>query len=239
MGSHDENLDPAEISKFDLMASRWWDPNSEFKPLHDINPLRLQWIAQGCAGLADKRTLDVGCGGGILSESLAAAGARVTGIDMGKGALQTARLHLLESGLTVQYEQIAVERMAEQHPQAFDLITCMEMLEHVPDPASVIRACATLAKPGAHLFFSTINRNPKAYALAIIGAEYLLRMLPAGTHDYDKFITPAELGHWIREAGLELASISGVTYNPLGKSYHLNARDVSVNYMVHCRRPLD
>jgi len=233
------NLDPNEIGKFDAMASRWWDPQSEFKPLHDINPLRHQWIEQLAGGLKNRVVLDVGCGGGILSESLARSGAEVTGIDMGKGALQVARLHLLESGLEVQYERIAVERLAQERPEHFDLVTCMEMLEHVPDPGSVIRACAQLVRPGGHVFLSTLNRNAKSYAFAILGAEYLLRLLPAGTHDYDKFITPAELARWVRQAGLELGEMTGQTYNPLSKSYRLNPQDVSVNYMLHCRRPLD
>ena len=233
------NLDPNEIGKFDAMASRWWDPQSEFKPLHDINPLRHQWIEQLAGGLKNRVVLDVGCGGGILSESLARSGAEVTGIDMGKGALQVARLHLLESGLEVQYERIAVERLAQERPEHFDLVTCMEMLEHVPDPSSVIRACAQLVRPGGHVFLSTLNRNAKSYAFAILGAEYLLRLLPTGTHDYDKFITPAELARWVRQAGLELGEMTGLTYNPLSKSYRLNPQDVSVNYMLHCRRPLD
>ncbi|MBF0255201.1 MAG: bifunctional 2-polyprenyl-6-hydroxyphenol methylase/3-demethylubiquinol 3-O-methyltransferase UbiG [Gammaproteobacteria bacterium] len=231
------NVDHAEIGKFDALATRWWDPNSEFKTLHDINPLRLQWIERGCGGLKGKLALDVGCGGGILSEAMAAAGAQVSGIDLGKGALQTARLHLLESGLEVAYEQIAVEQLAVREPGRFDLLSCMEMLEHVPDPQSVVRACAELVRPGGDVFLSTINRNPKAYAFVILGAEYLLRMLPTGTHDYAKFITPAELGRWCREAGLELQSLTGLTYNPLTREYKLNADDISVNYLMHCRRP--
>jgi 2-polyprenyl-6-hydroxyphenyl methylase / 3-demethylubiquinone-9 3-methyltransferase len=233
------NLDPNEIGKFDAIAARWWDPHSEFKPLHEINPLRHRWIEQLAGGLKGKQVLDVGCGGGILSESMARSGAEVTGIDLGKGALQVARLHLLESGLEVRYERIAVERLAEERPGHFDLVVCMEMLEHVPDPASVIRACALLARPGGHVVFSTINRNPKAYAFAILGAEYLLRLLPVGTHDYDRFITPAELGRWVRQAELEPGEMTGLSYNPLSQSYRLNAADVSVNYLLHCRRPLD
>lgn len=233
------NVDPNEINKFEELASRWWDPHSEFKPLHDINPLRHDWIEQLSSGLEGKRMLDVGCGGGILAESLAAGGAIVTGIDMGEGPLSVAKLHLLESGLEIDYQRIPVEQIAEQHPGEFDVVTCMEMLEHVPDPGSVIEACSRLIKSGGHLFFSTINRNPKAYLLAIVGAEYLLKLLPTGTHDYDKFITPAELGGWIREAGLELAHMTGMTYNPLTSEYRLKRSDVSVNYMVHCRRPLE
>lgn len=233
------NLDPNEIGKFDAMASRWWDPHSEFKPLHEINPLRHAWIEQLAGGLQDKQVLDVGCGGGILSESMARGGAQVTGIDLGKGALQVARLHLLESGLEVCYERIAAERLAEERPGQFDLVVCMEMLEHVPDPASVIRACARLVRPGGQVFFSTINRNPKSYALAILGAEYLLRLLPVGTHDYERFITPAELGRWVRQAGLEPGEMTGLSYNPLTRSYRLNPADVSVNYLLHCRRPQD
>lgn len=228
------NVDPAEVSKFEELASRWWDPNSEFKPLHEINPLRLAYIEES-AGLQDKQVLDVGCGGGILSESMAAKGARVTGIDMGEAPLQVARLHLLESGLEVNYERIAVERLAEERPASFDLVTCMEMLEHVPDPASVVHACARLVKPGGHVFFSTLNRNPKSFLFAIIGAEYLLRLLPKGTHDFAKFIRPSELDRWIRAAGLTTQDMTGLLYNPLTQSYKLGP-DVDVNYMVRSRR---
>lgn len=227
------NVDHAEISKFEELASRWWDPHSEFKPLHEINPLRLGYIDE-IAGLKGKRVLDVGCGGGILSESMAAAGADVTGIDMGEAPLQVARLHLLESGLEVNYERIPVERLAEEQPGSYDIVTCMEMLEHVPDPSSVVRACAQLTKPDGNLFFSTLNRNPKSYLFAIIGAEYLLRLLPKGTHDYSKFIRPSELDRWIREAGLSTSDMTGLIYNPLTGHYRLNPRDVDVNYMVSC-----
>ena len=230
------NVDYAEVSKFDQLASRWWDPQSEFKPLHDINPLRLGFI-DARASLAGKRVLDVGCGGGILAESMAALGADVTGIDMGAAPLEIARLHLLESGLKVEYRQMPAEQLATECPGEFDIVTCMEMLEHVPDPASVIAACATLVKPGGQVFFSTINRNPKSYLVAIIGAEYLLRMLPKGTHDFAKFIRPSELSHWIRDARLEIDDIIGLTYNPLIDVYRLDPRDVDVNYTVATHRP--
>ena len=233
------NVDPNEINKFEELASRWWDPNSEFKPLHDINPLRHGWIEQLSGGLKGKKVLDVGCGGGILTESLAAGGADAVGLDMGKGPLEVAKLHLLESGLEVDYQRIPAEQMAEQHSAEFDTVTCMEMLEHVPDPGSVIEACSRLVKPGGHIFFSTINRNPKAYLFAIVGAEYVMKLLPRGTHEYDKFITPAELGGWVREAGLEMAHMIGITYSPLTGQYQLKQNDVSVNYMIHCRRPLE
>ena len=225
------NVDPAEVSKFEELASRWWDPHSEFKPLHEINPLRLDYIdARG--GLDGKAVLDVGCGGGILSESMAARGAIVTGIDMGRAPLEVARLHLLETGQQVDYQQIAAEQLAAERAGQFDVVTCMEMLEHVPDPASVVRACAQLVKPGGQVFFSTINRNPKSYLFAIIGAEYLLRMLPQGTHDYAKFIRPSELARWTRAAGLQTQDITGLTYNPLNGIYRLDPRDVDVNYMI-------
>jgi len=230
------NVDHAEINKFEQLASRWWDPESEFKPLHEINPLRLDFI-DARAGLNGKDVLDVGCGGGILAESMAARGAKVTGIDMGEAPLEVARLHLLESGERVDYRRIAVEELAAEAAGRFDVVTCMEMLEHVPDPASVVAACATLVKPGGHVFFSTINRNPKAYLFAIVGAEYLLRMLPRGTHDFAKFIRPSELGRWTRAAGLDTHEITGMTYNPLSGVYKLHPRDVDVNYMVACRRP--
>jgi 2-polyprenyl-6-hydroxyphenyl methylase/3-demethylubiquinone-9 3-methyltransferase len=229
------NVDPGEIAKFEALASRWWDPESEFKPLHEINPLRLDFI-DARAGLAGKRVVDVGCGGGILAEAMAHRGARVTGIDLGEAPLAVARLHAEESGVEVDYRRISVEALAEEMPGAFDVVTCLEMLEHVPDPASVVRACATLVKPGGHLFFSTLNRNPKAYALAILGAEYLLRLLPRGTHDYEKFIRPAELASWCRAAHLEIQEQSGLVYNPLTRRYRLHPTDVSVNYLMHCRR---
>ena len=228
------NVDRAEIAKFEALAHRWWDMESEFKPLHEINPLRTNWIDDK-ASLAGKEVLDVGCGGGILSEAMAQRGATVTGIDMGEAPLAVARLHQLESGVEVDYQQCTAEEMAELHPARFDVVTCMEMLEHVPDPASVIRACATLVKPGGHVVFPTINRNPKSFALAIVGAEYLLRMLPRGTHEYAKFIRPSELGKWSREAGLDMQDIIGLTYNPLLRYYKL-APDVDVNYMIHCQR---
>ena len=229
------NADPAEIAKFEALASRWWDPQSEFKPLHEINPLRLDYIERHASGLDGKQVLDVGCGGGILSESMATLGAQVTGIDMGKAPLSVARLHGLESGIEVDYQQATAEAFAEQHPSRFDVVTCMEMLEHVPDPASVIRACHTLVKPDGMVFFSTINRNPKAYLLAIVGAEYLLRMLPRGTHDYDKFIRPSELESWARHAGLKMLDLTGMSYNPLSKQYSLG-RDLAVNYLACCTR---
>ena len=230
------NVDHAEVSKFEQLASRWWDPNSEFKPLHEINPLRLDYIDER-VGLSGKSVLDVGCGGGILAESMAARGAHVTGIDMGEAPLEVARLHLLESGQQVDYRQITAEQLAEEMPGRFDAVTCMEMLEHVPDPASVIAACAALVRPGGQVFFSTINRNPKSYLFAIVGAEYVLRMLPRGTHDYAKFIRPSELSHWIRAAGLDVDDITGLTYNPLSGVYKLDPRDVDVNYMVACGLP--
>jgi len=226
------NVDHTEVSKFEALASRWWDPNSEFKPLHEINPLRLTYIDE-IAHLNGKKVLDVGCGGGILAESMAALGADVTGIDMGESNLAVAKLHLLESGLTVDYQKIPVEELAEQQAGCYDVVTCMEMLEHVPDPASIIAACAKLVKPDGHVFFSTINRNPKAYLFAIIGAEYLLNILPKGTHDFAKFIRPSELDSWIRKAGLHSKDITGLVYNPLTKVYKLNPKDIDVNYMVH------
>lgn len=237
MSNSKKNIDPREINKFEQLASRWWDPNSEFKPLHEINPLRLDYIDQR-ADLAGKRVLDVGCGGGILSEGMATRGANVTGIDMGEAPLNVARLHLLESGLEVDYIQTTVEDMAGEQPGSFNVVTCMEMLEHVPDPASVIASCCKLAKPGGHVFFSTINRNPKSYLFAIIGAEYLLRMLPKGTHDYRKFIRPSELHKWARQAGLETKALTGMNYNPFTRVYSLCA-DVDVNYIVHAVRPED
>ncbi|MDH5436056.1 MAG: bifunctional 2-polyprenyl-6-hydroxyphenol methylase/3-demethylubiquinol 3-O-methyltransferase UbiG [Gammaproteobacteria bacterium] len=228
------NLDPAEIAKFEELASRWWDPNSEFKPLHDINPLRLDFI-DAIAGLAGKQVLDVGCGGGILSESMATRGAQVLGIDMGEAPLSVARLHQLESNVELDYQRITVEELATQRPAQFDVVTCMEMLEHVPDPASVIAACAQLVKPGGHVFLSTINRNPKSYLFAIVGAEYLLQMLPKGTHDYAKFIRPSEMDAWARTAGLTINELKGMSYNPFTQTYSLG-RDVDVNYLVSYRR---
>ncbi len=228
------NVDHAEIHKFSELAHRWWDPNSEFKPLHAINPLRLDWI-NGIAALRGKKVLDVGCGGGILSEAMAAAGAEVSGIDLSEKALKVAKLHLLESGLKVDYQLISAETLAEQKPDAFDVVTCMEMLEHVPQPAAIVAACARLVKPGGHVVFSTINRNPKSYLFAVIGAEYILKMLPRGTHDYAKFITPAELARMSRTAGLEIGPLIGLTYNPLTKIYKLEP-DTSVNYWMATQR---
>ncbi len=233
------NVDQAEIRKFEELANRWWDPNSEFKPLHDINPLRLGYIEEHAGGLEGKRVLDVGCGGGILSEAMAARGAEVTGIDMGEAPLEVARLHLLESGLEVDYRQVPVEELAAEQPARFDVVTCMEMLEHVPDPASVVRACHALVKPGGTVCFSTINRNPKSYLFAIVGAEYLLRLLPRGTHDYAKFIRPSELARWARDAGLSVEDLRGMTYNPLTGVYRLDAGDVDVNYLMATQRPGD
>jgi 2-polyprenyl-6-hydroxyphenyl methylase / 3-demethylubiquinone-9 3-methyltransferase len=230
------NVDPDEVAKFEKLASRWWDRNSEFKPLHDINPLRANWIDK-LAPVAEQNLLDVGCGGGILCEALAQRGARVTGIDMGEAPLAVGNLHKLESGVEVDYQKSTAEDFAQQHAETFDTVTCLEMLEHVPDPASVVAACAALTKPGGSLFFSTINRNPKSYLFAVIGVEYVLRMLPKGTHEYGKFIRPAELGQWIREAGLEIDEMTGLTYNPLTKTYRLNDSDVSVNYMICARKP--
>jgi 2-polyprenyl-6-hydroxyphenyl methylase/3-demethylubiquinone-9 3-methyltransferase len=232
---HAMNADPVELQKFSELAHRWWDPTSEFRPLHEINPLRLEWI-NARAPLAGKAVLDVGCGGGILAESMAKKGAKVTGIDLSEKALKVADLHSLEAGVPVRYELIAAEQLAEREPAGYDVVTCMEMLEHVPDPAAVVQACATLVKPGGHVFFSTISRNPKAYLLAVIGAEYLLGLLPKGTHDYAKFITPAELAGYVRAAGLTLGGLKGMTYNPLTKLYSLN-RDTDVNYLAFCTKP--
>jgi 2-polyprenyl-6-hydroxyphenyl methylase/3-demethylubiquinone-9 3-methyltransferase len=224
------NIDSGEIAKFEALASRWWDPTSEFKPLHDINPLRLAYIREHTA-LADRQAVDIGCGGGLLAEGLARAGARVTGIDMGEAPLAVARLHLHESGLEVDYRQSTAEQLAGSEPASFDVLTCLEMLEHVPDPASVITACAELLRPGGKAFFSTINRNPKSYLFAIIGAEYLLHLLPKGTHDYRKFIRPSELERWGRKSGLQIEDITGMTYNPLTGAYRLGD-DVDVNYLA-------
>ena len=226
------NVDQQELDKFSALASRWWDPKSEFKPLHDINPLRLDYIEQYAGNLTAKKILDVGCGGGILSESLAQKGADVVGIDMSETPLNVAKLHLHESELKVDYQLITVEQLAEESPGSFDIITCMEMLEHVPDPASIVTSCYKLLKPGGKVFFSTINRNPKSYLFAIIGAEYILRLLPKGTHDHSKFIRPAELTSWIVAADGEVMDITGMTYNPISKQYALG-RDVSVNYLLH------
>ncbi len=227
------NVDPLELKKFEDLAHRWWDKNSEFKPLHEINPLRLDHIDRK-VGLRGKTVLDVGCGGGILAESMAARGATVTGIDLGDKPLKVAKLHLLESGERVDYRLISAEDLAQERPQSFDLVTCMEMLEHVPDPTATVRACATLVKPDGWVFFSTINRNPKAYLFAIIGAEYVLNLLPKGTHDYAKFIQPAELANLARQADMRVDHLIGMSYNPFSKVYSLGS-DTSVNYIIGCR----
>lgn len=229
------NVDANEINKFAALAARWWDPHSEFKPLHEINPLRLNYIDRR-AGLAGKRIIDVGCGGGILSEAMAQRGAKVLGIDMGEAPLAVARLHRHESGVEVDYRHATAEQLANEQPAQFDIVTCMEMLEHVPDPASVVQACATLVKPGGHVFFSTLNRNPKSFLFAIVGAEYLLNLLPKGTHEYRKFIKPSELDNWARAMNLQMRELTGMTYNPFTKRYSLGY-DVSVNYLVHCQKP--
>jgi 2-polyprenyl-6-hydroxyphenyl methylase/3-demethylubiquinone-9 3-methyltransferase len=230
------NADPQELAKFSELAHRWWDPESEFRPLHQINPLRLEWI-DGFARLKGKRVLDVGCGGGILTDSMARKGADALGIDLAVKALKVAQLHAMEAGTpSVAYREVAVEALAAEQPGTFDVVTCMEMLEHVPDPASVVRACADLAKPGGWVFFSTIHRSPKSFLLAIVAAEYLLKLLPKGTHEYARFIRPSELAQWCREAGLELAHTRGMTYNPLTRRYSLSD-DTGVNYLFACRRP--
>lgn len=233
--SNTQNVDPNEIRKFEELASRWWDKNSEFKPLHDINPLRANWI-DNLAPVAEKKVLDVGCGGGILAEALAQRGAQVTGIDMGDAPLGVAKLHQLESGLSIDYQKSTAEDFAKQHENAFDTVTCLEMLEHVPDPSSVVRACAKMLKPGGHVFFSTINRNPKAFLFAIIGAEYVLRLLPRGTHEYAKFIRPSELANWSREADLQVNKMTGLLFNPLTKKYKLSGSDMDVNYMISTQK---
>jgi 2-polyprenyl-6-hydroxyphenyl methylase/3-demethylubiquinone-9 3-methyltransferase len=229
------NVDQAELDKFSALASRWWDPNSEFKPLHAINPLRLNWILEHTGPLNGKKVIDVGCGGGILAESLANQGAQVTGIDLAEKSLQVARLHGLESGVTVNYQAISAEEMAAKEAGQYDIVTCMEMLEHVPDPGAIIQACATLVKPGGYVFFSTLNRNPKSFLFAIVGAEYVLRMLPKGTHSYENFIKPSELSASARRAGLAINQIIGMQYNPLVDIYKLSS-DTSVNYLVACQR---
>ena len=226
------NVDPAEIARFSELAHRWWDPASDFKPLHDINPLRLDYIDR-CAGLSGKTVLDVGCGGGILAESMSQRGAQVTGIDLSDKALKVAQLHVLESGVVLDYRHSSAEDFARERPQHYDIVTCMELLEHVPDPASTVRACATLAKAGGHVFFSTINRNLKSYLFAVVGAEYVLRMLPRGTHRYEKFVKPSELGGFCRQGSLDVREVIGMTYNPLTDRYALGS-DTSVNYLMHC-----
>lgn len=228
------NVDPNEVAKFEALASSWWDLEGQSKPLHEINPLRLGYIADRCR-LQDANVIDVGCGGGILSEALAKSGANVTGIDMGDMPLDIAKLHAMENGLQIHYQQSTAEAMASEHAGEFDVVTCLEMLEHVPDPAAIIQACADLVKPGGDVFFSTLNRHPKAYLLAIVGAEYVMNMLPKGTHDYKRFIRPAELASWCRQAGLQVKDISGMSYNPLSREFSLS-KDVKVNYLVHCRK---
>lgn len=231
------NADPQELAKFSDLAHKWWDPESEFRPLHQINPLRLDWIDQ-FAAISGKNVLDVGCGGGILAESMARRGAKVLGVDLADKPLKVAQLHAMEGGVAnLEYRSIAAEDLAAEQPGAFDVVTCMEMLEHVPDPSSIIRACASMARPGGWVFFSTLNRNPKSFLFAIVGAEYVLKLLPKGTHEFSRFIRPAELARWIREAGLELVQFKGLEYNPITRRYWLSG-DTSVNYMVACRKPL-
>lgn len=229
------NADPAELAKFSALAHRWWDPESEFKPLHDINPLRLAWIEQVAGGLASRHVVDVGCGGGLLTEAMAGKGAVVTGIDLSDKAIGVARLHQLESAARVEYRHVAAEEFARDHPRSFDLVTCLELLEHVPDPASTVRACARLAKDGGTVVFSTLDRNPKSYLFAILGAEYVLRLLPRGTHDWSRFLRPSELSAHARAAGLDPVAMSGLVYNPLTRRYRLD-RDTSVNYLAAFRR---
>jgi 2-polyprenyl-6-hydroxyphenyl methylase/3-demethylubiquinone-9 3-methyltransferase len=231
MSANGINADPIELAKFSDLAHRWWDPEGEFRPLHLINPLRLAWI-DGIARLTGKTVLDVGCGGGILTEAMTRAGARVKGVDLAVKSLSVARIHVLESGLPVEYEAASAEMLAEREPGRYDIVTCMEVLEHVPDPSSTVRACIALAKPGGHLFFATINRNPKSYLLAVIGAEYVLGLLPKGTHDYARFIKPSEISRWCRAAGADVERLVGMTYNPLTKIFALG-RDTAVNYMLH------
>jgi 2-polyprenyl-6-hydroxyphenyl methylase / 3-demethylubiquinone-9 3-methyltransferase len=231
-----QNVDPKELAKFSELAHKWWDPESEFRPLHQINPLRLNWIEQTVGKLDGLKVLDVGCGGGILSEAMAQRGAQVLGIDLAERSLKVAQLHALESGQTrVEYREIAAEALAAEQPGSYDVVTCMEMVEHVPDPASIVQACSQLVKPGGWVFLSTINRNPKAFLFAIVGAEYLLKMLPAGTHEYAKFIRPSELLRWCRDTGLDLRHTRGMEYNPLTRRYWLSA-DTSVNYLVACQK---
>ena len=228
------NVDPSEIAKFEALASRWWDKTSEFKPLHDINPLRVNYIDER-ASLAGKKILDIGCGGGILSEAMAHRGAEVSGIDMGEAPLAVAQLHSLESGVSINYRQITAEELAEQEAGTYDIVTCLEMLEHVPSPLSIIQSCEKLLKPGGDLFLSTINRNPKSYLFAIIGAEHVLKMLPKGTHEFKKFIKPSELANHVRNANLEMLDLTGMTYNPIIKEYKLSG-DVDVNYLMHTKK---
>ncbi len=229
------NVDAIEVEKFDRLASRWWDPEGEFKPLHDLNPIRCNFI-DGAVPVAEKALLDIGCGGGILSEGLAQRGATVTGIDMAQGPLEVAKLHAKANNLNIHYQASTAEQYALSHSEAFDVVTCLEMLEHVPDPSSVLSACEKLLKPGGHCFISTLNRTPKAYALAVLGAEYVLKWLPKGTHDYQKFIRPSELAQWARQCGLTVCDIQGMVYNPLSKRFSLSQKDVAVNYIVHLRK---
>lgn len=235
MSAQQSNRDDAEIRKFEALAARWWDPNSEFRPLHEINPLRMGFISRKI-NPAGQHCIDIGCGGGILSEALAHQGATVTAIDLAEASLAVARLHKLESGLDIRYENISAEAMAEQEAGQYDIVTCLEMLEHVPDPEAIVAACVKLAKPGGHIFFSTLNRNPKSWLFAIVGAEYILNLLPKGTHDYAKFIKPSELAGWCRHYGLEQGELIGMGYNPLSKRYRLQA-NIDVNYLVHYRKP--
>ena len=230
-----DNVDAAEVAKFNALAARWWDPEGDFRPLHEINPLRLDWIRQGTR-LAGRRVVDIGCGGGILTEAMAVRGAIVTGIDMAEKPLGVARLHKMESGAEVDYLQCTAEALAAEREGEFDVVTCLEMLEHVPSPRAVVKACADLVRPGGDVFFSTINRNPKSFLFAIVGAEYFLRLLPKGTHEYDKFIRPSELDEWARDAGLELKESTGMHYNPVTREYSLGA-NVDVNYLMHYHRP--
>ncbi len=231
-----KNVDRAEVAKFEAMASQWWDPNSEFKPLHAINPLRFEYILEHCGPLKEKKVLDIGCGGGILTESLARTGAEVTGIDMGKAPLSVAKLHQHESKLEINYRQISAEDLVQQEAAQYDVITCLEMLEHVPDPSSIVKACFELLKPSGKIVFSTLNRNPKAYLFAIVGAEYILNMLPKGTHDFSKFIKPSELVNWCRETGFIAKNMTGLHYNPLTQNYWLSDNNLDVNYMLFCEK---
>lgn len=230
------NVDAGEIAKFERMANRWWDSEGDFKPLHQMNPVRANYIDLK-AKVAEKNLLDVGCGGGLLTEAMAQRGAFVTGIDMGEAPLDVARLHAEAGGLSIDYRRITAEQLAAQSPEQFDVVTCLEMLEHVPDPAQVIRACFTLVKPGGQVFFSTLNRTPKAYLMAVLGAEYVLRWLPRGTHDYKKFIRPSELAAWSRQAGLQVRDLAGIVYNPLNQSFRIATGDVDVNYIMHLQKP--
>lgn len=233
-----DNVDPHEIDKFAALAERWWQREGEFKPLHDINPLRVRFITTECGTLSGKRVIDVGCGGGILSEAMARQGAQVTGIDLGEATIRAAQAHAQRTGLGIHYQTISVEALAAQSPASFDVVTCMEMLEHVPDPASIIRACVALVRPGGHVIFSTLNRHPKAYLFGILAAERLLNLVPAGTHDYARFIRPSELAAWARQSGLHVNAFKGISYNPLTRHYRLSD-NIDINYMMHCTRPTD